>query len=1224
MFRLFFFVTRKLAMKTLLVRSWQLSLLIGFAFPSQIQAGPRQMLQDRAASTVAGLRPVGVLPDSTRLNLALALPLRNKQALTLLLQDLYDPASPNYRRYLSPSEFAERFGPTRQDYEELTAFARSNRCEVTRAHANRTLLDVSATVADIRRAFGVNLKVYPHPNEKRNFYAPDGDPSVDCGVPLLAVKGLDDFVRPRPCGGIRPLGGSGTNGSYQGTDFRAAYAPGVSLEGGGQQVALVEFDGYYLNDILNYRRLTGSPAIGLTNVLVDGYSGLPDFDSASVGEVSLDIELVNAMAPGLSQILVYEEQLFSPVDDMLNQIATDDLANQISSSWIYDIDAVSDQIFQQYAAQGQSFFSASGDTGAYPPGQTEEPMESAYITVVGGTSLTTSASAGWQSETVWSDVAGGSQRASGGGYTTNYAMPAWQAMVTMTANGGSPAFRNIPDVACVAANVVVMYNNGTMGVFEGTSCAAPLWAGYTALVNQQAATYGNGPAGFLNPALYAIGASAGYGTNFHDITTGNNTNANSPDAYFAVAGYDLCTGWGTPNGSNLINTLAPPDTLVMLPIAGLNFSGPGGGPFDVTSQGYSLTNTGSAVLNWSLGSDVSWLSVSSASGTLSPGATAGIMVSLNAAASNLFVGSYTGHMLLTNLSDGQVHQRTFNLQISDPVAVGPSAGLKFGGPPSGPFSTATETCTLTNAGQIPVSWSVATNPPWINVDPSNGVLQPSGSVLVTCSLNAAATDLPAETYSASVLFSNDTFEAAEPLPAVLMIGQLVLNGGFETGNLMDWTVAGNPDETFVTSYPAYVHSGRYGLALAEEGAVAYLSQVIPTVPGVSYSISLWLYSPDGLGPNEFSVAWGGTTLFDYTNLPALGWTNLQFVVSATAKNTVLEIGSRDDASELGLDDVSVTAAPPTLLGLTPSAGPLAGGAAVTITGSGFQTDATVAFGSVAAASVTFNSVTNLTVVTPASVSAGPVNVIVTNADGQTATLTNGFLFVGTPAITWSNPPPIAYGSALNGLQLNASANVPGAISYIPPIGTVLNAGSNLLSAVFTPNDSVDYSSVTDYVGLVVWQAPLSVTASNATRPYGVDNPVFTGLLAGLQNGDNITANYSCAATPGSPAGADLIVPSLADPTGRLPNYQVSIFDGTLTVLAPVPPVFQEAALFADTFSLNWTATTGAAYQVQYISDLTATNWTDLGGLVMASNATAGLTDSITNSQRFYRVFQVPR
>jgi PKD repeat protein len=127
-----------------------------------------------------------------------------------------------------------------------------------------------------------------------------------------------------------------------------------------------------------------------------------------------------------------------------------------------------------------------------------------------------------------------------------------------TANQGSTSKRNFPDVALTADGVYVTYDNGSAGVFGGTSCAAPLWAGLMALVNQQAAKNGRPMAGFINPALYALGKGADYANSFHDITVGDNTSSSSPSAFFAVPGYDLCTGWGTPTGSNLINALTMP------------------------------------------------------------------------------------------------------------------------------------------------------------------------------------------------------------------------------------------------------------------------------------------------------------------------------------------------------------------------------------------------------------------------------------------------------------------------------------------------------------------------------------------------------------------------------------------------------------------------------------------------------------------------------------------
>jgi hypothetical protein len=117
--------------------------------------------------------------------------------------------------------------------------------------------------------------------------------------------------------------------------------------------------------------------------------------------------------------------------------------------------------------------------------------------------------------------------------------------------------RNVPDVAMTANNVWVIYDNSQSGEFGGTSCAAPLWAGFTALMNQRAVAGKQSTVGFVNPAIYQIGLGTNYNADFHDITTGNNTNSSSPNKYYATNGYDLCTGWGTPNGTNLIAALTP-------------------------------------------------------------------------------------------------------------------------------------------------------------------------------------------------------------------------------------------------------------------------------------------------------------------------------------------------------------------------------------------------------------------------------------------------------------------------------------------------------------------------------------------------------------------------------------------------------------------------------------------------------------------------------------------
>jgi hypothetical protein len=157
-----------------------------------------------------------------------------------------------------------------------------------------------------------------------------------------------------------------------------------------------------------------------------------------------------------------------------------------------------------------------------------------------------------------------------------------------------------------------------------------------------------------------------------------------------------------------------------------------------------------------------------------------------------------------------------------------------------------------------------------------------------------------------------------------------------------------------------------------------------------------------------------------------------------------------------------------------------------------------------------------------------------------------------PTLSWTTPASIVYGTALSASQLDATANVPGSFAYVPAAGTILNKGANTLSVIFTPADTIDYSSATNSVSLVVSPAPLGVTANNATRQPGAANPVFTGTITGVRNGDNITATYSCSATAGSPSGTYPIVPSLVDPNNRQTNYTVSLTNGTLNI-APTPP-----------------------------------------------------------------------
>lgn len=556
------------------VQFWVIFTFILSCWAVRAQTAPQQKLRGHIPAAVSRLTPIGQENTADHLKLAIGLPLRNEEELRDLLQQIYDPASPNYRHYLTPEEFTARFGPTEEDYQAVMRYARQNGFSVTATHPNRVVLDVDASVADIQRSLHVTMQTYQHPREARKFHAPDTEPTVDLAVPILHISGLDNYSLPHPKMKPKPMtmtenavpqSGSAPGGSYMGNDFRTAYSVG-SLTGAGQTVGLLQFDGYYPADIVNYQNLAGLPNVTLTNVAIDGGVSTP---GDGVGEVSLDIEMVMSMAPGVSKIIVYEAPNPSPWVDLLSRMANDNLAKQLSCSWGGGgADPTSEQIFLQMAAQGQSFFNASGDSDAFTS-SVEFPSDSTNITQVGGTTLATSGGA-YVSETVWNwGNQNGSYVGSSGGVSTTYKIPSYQSGIDMTANLGSTTMRNVPDVALTGDNVYVIYGNGQTGAFGGTSCAAPLWAGFMALVNQQAATGGHGPVGFINPAIYAIGKSnPNYATIFHDVTAGNNFSVSSPTKYPATVGYDLCTGWGTPNGTNLINVLAPPSNVPLINAAG--------------------------------------------------------------------------------------------------------------------------------------------------------------------------------------------------------------------------------------------------------------------------------------------------------------------------------------------------------------------------------------------------------------------------------------------------------------------------------------------------------------------------------------------------------------------------------------------------------------------------------------------------------------------------------
>ena len=515
---------------------------------------------------------IGQVNPSSTIHLALALPVRNQAKLTSFLQNLYNPKSPLYGKYLTPAEFTQQFGPTEQEYSEVERYAESQGLTIEHTHRNRLLLDVSGSAATVEKAFDLKLMNYRLP-DGRESYAPDNNPLVPRSIAaeLLGVVGLDNmtllhpqFVKRSSLSRIAPQQiGTGPDGGMSPSDIKTAYnLSNLPLDGSGETLGLFEMDGYDSSDITQYENQFGLNAPYLQNISVDGASGVQSSDGQV--EVTLDIEMMIALAPNANEIVVYQgPNSVSGTIDTYAQIADDDIANEISASWVYKETDISsyppfynteNNLFQQMAAQGQSMFAAAGDWGAYNGGSTlsvNDPASQPYVTGVGGTTLSVSYPGGpWSGETTWNELNIGSG-AGGGGISTIWPIPIYQQSVATPGwallSQGSTTMRNVPDVSLnsdpnTGYSIVV---NGSWGVVGGTSAAAPLWAAYTALLNQQSVANGNPRYGFLNPLLYQLGQGSSYNQVFHDINDGSNNGF-----YPAIDGYDDATGWGSFNGIN--------------------------------------------------------------------------------------------------------------------------------------------------------------------------------------------------------------------------------------------------------------------------------------------------------------------------------------------------------------------------------------------------------------------------------------------------------------------------------------------------------------------------------------------------------------------------------------------------------------------------------------------------------------------------------------------------
>jgi subtilase family serine protease len=746
--------------RSLLTIAALLSLLSFATTTSQAQSMSTRHVREVVRTAEA--KSVGQLSSKQVMILDVVLPLRDSAGLDSFLQQLYNPSSPSYRHFLTVPEFTQRFGPTEQDYDSVVRFAEAYGFTVVGGTRDGMDVQIKGPVSAVESAFHVTMRTYQHPTESRIFYAPDREPTTDLPFALWHVSGLDNYSIPHPLyvkrsdyansHGINAedvlshaTTGSGPSASFLGSDMRAAYYGGTALTGAGQNLGLFEFLGTDLTDLTTYFKNVGQTNnVPITLLSTDGTS-TSCVDSRAGGdcddtEQTLDMTQAIGMAPGLSSLVMY---IGSTDTAIISAMTTHSpLPTTIGCSWGWTPADPStlNPYFQKMAAQGQNFFAASGDSSTWSASNEAWPADNAYIVSVGGTDLVTASAGGaWKSETAWTD--------SGGGISPDsIPIPSWQQLsgVINSTNKGSTTLRNGPDVSANANftfYVCADQTTCTANEYGGTSFATPMWAGYIALVNQQLASNGDPTIGFINPTIYAQNITSSYATDFHDITSGTS------GSFSAVTGYDLVTGWGSPNGVGLINALAGGSSTS--PAFAISAS-----PTSVSVlQGSSGASTISTTVSGGFSSAIALTATGQPTGvtaTLSPTSIAapgsGSSTLTLAVASTTVAGTYT--ITVTGTGGGITHSVAVALTVTAPTAGAftISVSPKSGSLRQGQSGTATVTTAVSGGFDSAIALSATGEPTGVTITftPSSIAAPGSGksSMLLTVSRTAPTGTYP--------------------------------------------------------------------------------------------------------------------------------------------------------------------------------------------------------------------------------------------------------------------------------------------------------------------------------------------------------------------------------------------------------------------------------------------------------------------------------------------------
>ncbi len=597
---------------------------------------------------------VAPLDSNTRIGVTITIPLSNKADLDSFVAAVSNPSSPLYGHYLSPAEFAAKYGASQTSYKTVMDWAARNRLQVTESSLTHGAISISATAGELSRAMNVKFNSYTS-KINPSFFSATSNPKLPAAVAssINCIYGMSSFVKgapqhivvtpamraqmaaarsartalsgpgdnlARPTGSsfadalvgapINDTGGSGHGGDFSPSDLNVAYyIPPFTNNGAGQALGVYAEGGFYSGDPAVYEKYYGLPN---TPVYPRSVAGTPSTPTPGVAlEASLDIDMELALSPSNKGIYVYEAgtevDFASSLIDALNAVADDHVVNALDISYgtdelvqyLNDGPTVFDDentAFERCAAEGISVFVSAGDQGAYgrlvldgyiaPSLNAEDPAAQPLVTSVGGTTMFLFNQQDFL-ETVWNEL-GANDSATGGGVSQVWSIPSYQLTSDGTsvavANGGSPTMRNVPDVAAVADpyTPVDVYTSdqgyGWVGI-GGTSASAPIWTGFSGVINQNRAEAGEAPLGFANPLLYSLGEDSSLLFQFHDVLDGTNGNPNLFDGvggYFAGAGYDNTTGFGSIYGSILLpNLVAVPTAYATndgeLPAAPKNF-----------------------------------------------------------------------------------------------------------------------------------------------------------------------------------------------------------------------------------------------------------------------------------------------------------------------------------------------------------------------------------------------------------------------------------------------------------------------------------------------------------------------------------------------------------------------------------------------------------------------------------------------------------------------------